>query len=857
VILAWGLQAIVTQSLLVREALVLMFGSEFAWGVVLFAWLLGVAIGGAIGGWASERTRRPDLALAVVLMLLSAAACAELWIFRGARAWLGVGVGELMPLSKTAVAAVLFITPASALIGIAFPLACRATGERPALALRAGTAEALPTPTSLAGGRRYDELPHGAGPLADVYALESVGSLIGGAAFSFWAVEHLAPIETALVCAALTAAASAALMATNRRRASAVGLALAAAVAAGLGTLKGHDLDAGLIQRRWQTIAPGYELCAEAESRYQNLAVGRRAEQFTLYCDGHVAADFPDPYTFVPLAHFWMCQHPDPQRVLILGGGAEGLLAEVLRHPVERIDYVEPDPKQIELIAPFLTDADRAALRDPRVTVHHVDARYFIKTQRGAFDLVIARLPEPTSALRSRFYTDEFLGELRRAMAGRAVLCMTAAAAPTDLPAECAGYLASVRAVLHRHFPRILVGWGDPAQILAATGDGLVSLDPAELMSRYERRGVASPLFDPLWFAGATDWLDQEKVAARAEQLDDAGPVEISTDLRPIIYVQRLALWERMTGGPSQRMIERLRGISLGQLVLLLSILGGLTLLVCRWRYGRRRTPSPRHERTTPNHGIGAADQPETQTKNSSPLPNQPEAQARVITDDAPTILANPWAPGIVLLSVAATGFATMALSIIWLFAFQNLYGYVYQRIGWIIALFMAGLVLGCWLVSTRSRRAAQLDGDVARSGDALAAYLWRRMIAVDVLLALLAFAVPIVLPALGRMQDTRAAFALVEWAISGLVALTGVLGGAAFGLAGGLQMGIRRRAGAAAGSIVAADHAGACAGALLTGLLLVPVFGTATAALLLGAMKLTSAMLLVLGGQPWRLKAG
>ena len=56
------------------------------------------------------------------------------------------------------------------------------------------------------------------------------------------------------------------------------------------------------------------------------------------------------------------------------------------------------------------------ALNDPRVSVHHVDARYFVKTQRNRYDLVIARLPEPTSALRARLYTDEFYGELRRAM---------------------------------------------------------------------------------------------------------------------------------------------------------------------------------------------------------------------------------------------------------------------------------------------------------------------------------------------------------------------------------------------------------------------------------------------------------
>ena len=53
-VVGWGVQAIVIQSLLIREALVLMFGSELAWGLVLFAWLLGVAAGG--------RARRSSIA---------------------------------------------------------------------------------------------------------------------------------------------------------------------------------------------------------------------------------------------------------------------------------------------------------------------------------------------------------------------------------------------------------------------------------------------------------------------------------------------------------------------------------------------------------------------------------------------------------------------------------------------------------------------------------------------------------------------------------------------------------------------------------------------------------------------------
>ncbi|MBN2562307.1 MAG: hypothetical protein JXQ75_15385 [Phycisphaerae bacterium] len=821
-VVAWGLQAIVMQSLLVREALVLMFGSEFAWGIVLFAWLLGIAVGAAAGGWAAGRLRRADVALVAVLMALSVAACAELWVFRGARAWLGIGPGELLPLAKTALAAMLFISPASALLGMAFPLACRIAGGGDEAKRRTqdrGTG-ASPQPQSpdrrcqKDAGRCHDGTathpetagPIGVGPIADIYALESIGSLVGGAAFSFWAVEHLAPIETAMLCVAITAAASAGfLAATARGRFGPILLTVVAVASLVLTVLAGRELNRRLVLRRWRNVAPGYELCAEAESKYQNLAVGRRLDQFTLYCDGHVTADFPDPYTYVPLAHFWMCEHPAPRHVLVLGGGAEGLLAEILRHPIEHVDYVEPDPRQIGLIEPYLPEADRRAIHDQRVTVHHVDARYFVKTQRSRFDLVIARLPEPTSALRARFYTDGFYGELRRAMTGRSVLCTTVAAAPADLPRATADYVASIRATLERHFPYVTVGWGDTAQVLAATASGLVSTDPAELARRYAHLGIQSPFFHPLMFE-ATDQLDPEKLQARAEQLDAAANVEISTDMRPVVYVQRLALWEQMTSGQAGRVIGQLRSVSWPMLTTALAVIAAVTLIACRLR-SRSQT------------GLKSAD-------------------------------LNPWASGVIVLSVGTTGFATMALSVVWLFAFQNLYGYVYSRIGWIIALFMAGLVIGCWLISRRSKRfddaanGKDATCDVRRAGHET---LWRRLIAVDVLIALLALAVPFVLPVLGDLQDSRSAFVLVEWAVSIMVGLTGILCGAAFALAGGLQLALTGRVDTAAGSVVGADHAGACLGALLTGILLVPVFGTAAAAYLLVGIKVCSAVLLLL----------
>jgi hypothetical protein len=78
-------------------------------------------------------------------------------------------------------------------------------------------------------------------------------------------------------------------------------------------------------------------------------------------------------------------------------------------------------------------------------------------------------------------------------------------------------------------------------------------------------------------------------------------------------------------------------------------------------------------------------------------------------------------------------------------------------------------------------------------------------------------------------------------------VLLTGLLGGAAFALAGAIALGASGRSGGAAAAVVGADHIGACIGALLCGVLFVPVYGIVVAALLLAAVKLSSALLLFL----------
>jgi spermidine synthase len=178
------------------------------------------------------------------------------------------------------------------------------------------------------------------------------------------------------------------------------------------------------------------------------------------------------------------------------------------------------------------------------------------------------------------------------------------------------------------------------------------------------------------------------------------------------------------------------------------------------------------------------------------------------------------------LWSVATTGLATMALEIVLLYTFQTMYGYVYKMVGLVVGVFMFGLVLGSWAMNRRLRSPRPVGLTTLAGLD----------------LAVMVFAAGLVL-ALAALRSVAADWA-VQAAIFGLVAVAGVLGGLLFPLAAAVMLEDRRTTGRAAGAVDAADNAGACLGAFVTGILLVPVLGVTGACLAVAGTKALSALL-------------
>jgi len=74
-----------------------------------------------------------------------------------------------------------------------------------------------------------------------------------------------------------------------------------------------------------------------------------------------------------------MILHPNPRRILIVGGGEGASLREVLRHKsVETVTMVDLDPKIIELAKEHLGLWHRGSFDDPRLNLVIAEGRQFI-----------------------------------------------------------------------------------------------------------------------------------------------------------------------------------------------------------------------------------------------------------------------------------------------------------------------------------------------------------------------------------------------------------------------------------------------------------------------------------------------
>ncbi len=164
-------------------------------------------------------------------------------------------------------------------------------------------------------------------------------------------------------------------------------------------------------------VYPISNILYHGKSEYQEIMVVE-SPHFgkILILDGVAQCDERYEYIYHEyMAHVPLYAHPNPEKVLIIGGGDGGVLREVLKHPeVKSAVLVDIDKDVIEVSKRFLPTMS-SAFDDPRALVINEDGYKYIQDCQEEFDVIIVDSTDPVGFAHV-LTTEEFLRYVYRAL---------------------------------------------------------------------------------------------------------------------------------------------------------------------------------------------------------------------------------------------------------------------------------------------------------------------------------------------------------------------------------------------------------------------------------------------------------
>lgn len=164
------------------------------------------------------------------------------------------------------------------------------------------------------------------------------------------------------------------------------------------------------------------ELLMDKQSDYQHVCVFRsKAFGNVLTIDGVIQFTERDEMAYQEMiTHIPMFSHPNPQTVLVIGGGDGGVIREVLKHSsVKEVYICEIDKVVIEAAKKYFPSV-RSAWEDSKVNLICGDACEFIKKEEnaGKFDVIVCDSSDPVGPAAALFERPFFVDMEKALKAG-------------------------------------------------------------------------------------------------------------------------------------------------------------------------------------------------------------------------------------------------------------------------------------------------------------------------------------------------------------------------------------------------------------------------------------------------------
>ncbi|CAB3359402.1 Hypothetical predicted protein [Cloeon dipterum] len=187
-----------------------------------------------------------------------------------------------------------------------------------------------------------------------------------------------------------------------------------------------------------------------------------------IQCTGFDEFSYQEMISFLPL-----CSHPNPRKVLIIGGGDGGVAREVVKHPgVQEVVQVEIDQGVVDASKKHLPNMS-CGFDHPKMTLHIEDGFAYMGQHHQEFDVIITDSSDPEGPAESLF-GEKYFELMKSALRPGGIVCSQGETVWT-----CMHLVHKMVSDCSRHFPSTAYAYASvPTYPTGQIGFVLGSLDP-------------------------------------------------------------------------------------------------------------------------------------------------------------------------------------------------------------------------------------------------------------------------------------------------------------------------------------------------------------------------------------------
>ncbi|CRK99888.1 CLUMA_CG013191, isoform A [Clunio marinus] len=166
------------------------------------------------------------------------------------------------------------------------------------------------------------------------------------------------------------------------------------------------------------------EILHEEKSEFQDIKIlDTETYGKALILDGVIQCTERDEFGYQELISMIpICSHPNPERVLIVGGGDGGVAREAIKHPaVKEVYQVEIDGRVVDLSKKYLPFM-ACGFDSPKVHLTIGDGFEFMKNHKEEFDVIITDSSDPIGPAVSLFQ-ESYFELMKKALRPGGIIC--------------------------------------------------------------------------------------------------------------------------------------------------------------------------------------------------------------------------------------------------------------------------------------------------------------------------------------------------------------------------------------------------------------------------------------------------